>query len=490
MHNIDNYAQPQEAEQMAEVVERTTKKRKPNPGVRDRFSDTYVPWVERWDAGKKLRDRVPRENHAGWDAPKNRPDPIDLLIKSDKGRLPELVPIRHGRMLTSAFAFLRGSAAVMACDLSQTPKTGIRIQACGDCHLMNFGAFATPERHLIFDINDFDETLPAPWEWDVKRLAASFAVAGKYINLNQSDIRAASESAVRSYRKSMARYSQMRVLDIWYDHVDLEQLIDGLPDPDWQRRWRQRIAKESTRSVIEHEYPKLAASKGKKPKIKDNPPLIYHLPDEGNNEYHQSATAAHYEYLESLAPHYRAIIERYKLTDIAVKVVGVGSVGTLCLIALLMASDDDLLFIQFKEADASVLEPYAGASEYKNHGQRVVVGQRYMQAASDMLLGWAHGKHRGRDFYARQLRDMKMSVTIEAMDKNTLKYYAKVCGHVLARAHARSADPALIAGYMGNSNVFDEAVAEFAVAYSAQTDRDHESLAGAVRDGRIEAESP
>jgi uncharacterized protein (DUF2252 family) len=455
----------------------------------DRFTDTYVPWAKRWETGKALRERAPREKHAGWTPPKNRIDPVDLLIQSNQMRLPDLVPIRYARMLTSAFAFLRGSAAVMAYDLSHTPQTGIRVQACGDCHLMNFGAFATPERQLIFDINDFDETLPAPWEWDLKRLAASFAVAGKYINLNDRDSRTASEFAVRSYRKSIAKYSKMRVLDIWYDHVDIEQLIKGLPDPEWQRRWRQRIAKERARSVIEHDFPKLAAHKGKKPRIKDNPPLIYHLPDEGDSEYHKSATAAHYEYLESLAPHYRAIIERYKLADIAVKVVGVGSVGTLCMIALLMASDDDPLFLQIKEASSSVLEPYAGASEYPNHGQRVVVGQRYMQAASDMLLGWAHGKMRGRDFYARQLRDMKMSVIMEAMDKNSLSFYAKVCGRVLARAHSRSADPALIAGYMGNSSVFDEAVGEFAMDYSAQTDIDHQKLGDAARKGRIEVAS-
>ena len=474
---------------MVQVSTRIRQKAQSSSGARDKSTDTYVPWIDRWDAGKELRQQVPREKHAGWTAPKNRPDPIDLLIKSNETRLPDLVPIKYARMLTSAFAFLRGSAAVMACDLSSTPQTGIRVQACGDCHLMNFGAFATPEQQLIFDINDFDETLPAPWEWDLKRLAASFAVAGKYINLNRRDSRAASESAVRSYRKSMAKYSQMRALDIWYDHVDVEQLIEGLPDREWQRRWRQRIAKERARSVIEHDFPKLAAHRGKRPRIRDNPPLIYHLPDEENSEYQKFVTTSHDQYLKSLAPHYRTLIERYKLADIAMKVVGVGSVGTLCMIALLMASDDDPLFLQVKEADASVLEPYAGASEYQNHGQRVVVGQRYMQAASDMLLGWAHGPDRGRDFYVRQLRDMKMSVIMEAMDRDSLKYYARVCGHVLARAHARSADPAMIAGYMGNSSVFDEAVVEFAMEYSAQTDRDHESLAEAVRKGRIQAAS-
>jgi len=356
----------------------------------DRLQDHYVPWEQRWRAGRALRERTPRERHAGWTPRDGRPDPIGLLIKSNETRLPNLVPIRYGRMLTSAFAFLRGSAAVMACDLSRTPKTGIRVQACGDCHLMNFGAFATPERQLIFDINDFDETLPAPWEWDLKRLAASFAVAAKYINLKRDDASAATESAVRSYRKSMIKYSRMRVLDIWYDRESVEQLIEGLPNPEWQKRWRERIAKERAQSVIEHDFPKLAARRGEKPRIKNNPPLIFHLPEKHRRAYHRAVSAGHRAYVASLAPQYRAILERYKLVDTAIKVVGVGSVGTMCSIALLMASDDDPLFLQYKEADASVLEPYAGASEYQNHGQRVVVGQRFMQAAGDMLLGWSH----------------------------------------------------------------------------------------------------
>ena len=454
--------------------------------VQGRLIERYVPWEQRWQEGKALREQVPRENHAGWTAPKNRPDPIDILIKSNATRLPELVPIRNARMLSSAFAFLRGSAAVMAWDLSRTPKTGIRVQACGDCHLMNFGAFATPERLLIFDINDFDETLPAPWEWDLKRLAASFAVAGKYINLTRRDVIAACEALVASYRKWMGKYSRMRVIDIWYDRLDVEQLIEGLPDPNWQKRWREQIAKERVHSAVEHEFPKLAARRSEKPRIRDNPPLIFHMPGNRGKAFHEAVAAGHHSYLASLPPHYRAIVERYKIADMAMKVVGVGSVGTLCMVTLLMASGEDPLFLQLKEAEASVLEPYAGASEFKNHGQRVVVGQRFMQAASDMLLGWSHGDMRNRDFYIRQLRDMKMSVVMEAMDKNTLKYYAKICGRVLARAHARSKDPALIAGYMGNSTTFDGAVAEFAMDYSVQTDRDHDSMAKAVRKGRLE----
>ncbi len=458
-------------------------------GHADRFSERYVPWEERWQKGKALRERVPREKHAGWTAPRNRPDPVELLVASETNRIPELVPVRHGRMLTSSFAFLRGAASVMASDLSHTPVTGLRVQACGDCHLLNFGSFATPERKIIFDINDFDETLPAPWEWDLKRLAASFTVAARYIGLNRRDVTDAAETMVRSYRKWTGRYARMRVIDVWYDHIDLEQLIRTMPNPKWQKRSQARIAKERARNIVEHDFPKLAARRGEVPRIKDNPPLIFHFPDADQKRFHQNATEAHFQYLESLLPHHRVIIERYKLCDVAIKVVGVGSVGTLCGIALLMAANNDPLFIQLKEAGASVLEPYAGASEYKNHGQRVVVGQRFMQAASDILLGWTHGQLRNRDFYVRQLRDMKMSATIEAMDSAALKFYGKICGRVLARAHARSGDSAIIAGYMGNSGVFDEAIAEFAIAYANQTDQDHKKLGEAVSEGRISAES-
>lgn len=461
--------------------------------TRDKLKEIQAPWEQRWKTGKALRERVPREKHAGWAAPRNRPDPVELLSQNESSRLQQLVPIRHARMLTSPFAFFRGAAAIMASDLSRTSVSGIRVEACGDCHLLNFGAFATPEREVIFDINDFDETLPAPWEWDVKRLAASVAVAARHIGRNRRDASRAAESGVRSYRKWMTKYSQMHVIDIWYDHLELETVIKAIPDPISQKRWQARVAKEGARYVAEHDFPKLTTQRGHRPTIKDNPPLIFHPRGGSKSDFHQNVTNAHSEYLESLPPHIRVIIERYSLLDVAVKVVGVGSVGTQCGIALLMASDSDPLFLQVKEADASVLEPYAGASGYPNHGQRVVIGQRFMQAASDILLGWTSlrlaDSGGARDFYIRQLRDMKMSMTVEAMNQVTLEFYANVCGRVLARAHSRSSDPTVIAGYMGNSRVFDEAIADFAMAYSAQTDRDHESLAVAVRDGRIKAAS-
>jgi uncharacterized protein (DUF2252 family) len=453
----------------------------------DGLQEPYVPVERRYEAGKALRARVPLEKHSGWIPGTRRSDPIQIIIESNRHRVAQLVPIRYARMLTSAFAFLRGAAAVMASDLSHTPVTGLRVQACGDCHLMNFGAFATPERRLVFDINDFDETLPAPWEWDVKRLAASFVVGARHIGFTRVDAESVSHAAVRSYRKWMAQYARMNLLDVWYDYIDLEQLIKVIPEQKWRTRMQSRIAKARAASAIEHDFPKLATHKGDRPRIRDNPPLIFHLEGQKAREYQRSVTDAHRKYLESLAPNYRVLISRFKLYDIAMKVVGVGSVGTLCLVALLMASDSDPLFIQIKEAGHSVLEPYAGASEYRNHGERVVVGQRMMQAASDMLLGWTHARLADRDFYVRQLRDMKISITMEAMDKTVLKFYGETCGRVLARAHARSGDAAMIAGYMGTSSAFEEAATNFAAQYADQTDHDYAALVEAVRSGRLEA---
>ncbi len=419
---------------------------------------------ERRAAGRVLRDKVPRESHAEWKESARRPDPIDILIASNRGRMPQLVPIRHSRMLTSPFAFLRGSAAVMAADLSRTPVSGLRVQACGDCHLMNFGAFATPERQMVMDINDFDETLPAPWEWDLKRLAASIVVAGRYIDFKERDALAAATSAVRSYRRWMARYADMRTLEVWYDHIDMEQVISANSKvaPEAVKRFRARIAKAHGRSVVEQDFPKLTERNGGRPRIKDNAPLIFHPPESELKEVHASIAAAFKLYRESLADHSRVLFDRFKFYDLAVKVVGVGSVGTFCLVGLFMASDSDPLFLQVKQANSSVLEPYTGKSAYSNHGQRVVVGQRLMQAASDMMLGWTFGKFLGRHFYIRQLRDMKLCAIIEGWEPAVLKAYGKLCGRILARAHARSGDPAMISGYLGNSDVFDQAVTKFA----------------------------
>jgi uncharacterized protein (DUF2252 family) len=448
--------------------------------------EKYRSADERRTQGKELRDVVPRHAHAGWKAPANRPDPVELVIASDRGRLAQLVPIRHGRMLQSPFAFYRGSAAVMAADLSRTPSTGLRVQACGDGHLMNFGCFATPERNVVFDINDFDETLPAPWEWDVKRLAASVVLAGRHIGLRESDAARAALATAKTYREHMANYSTMRALEVWYDKIDVEKLLQMTPEESARKSLQERIDKARSRTVAEHDFPKLAERHGSTPLIRDNPPLVFH-PDAkdapGAKSQFQESFA---RYRASLSPGIRQLLDRFHFCDLAMKVVGVGSVGTRCTVALLIAGDEDPLFLQGKEARASVLEPYAGKSEYASHGERVVVGQRMMQAASDIFLGWTQSQA-GYDFYVRQLRDVKVSAVIDGWDFATLRAYARACAWALARAHARTGDAAMISGYMGSSNVFEESLCEFAVDYADQAIADHKAFAKAVRDGRIEA---
>jgi len=406
-------------------------------------------------------------------------------MESSEGRIPELIPIRYGRMIQSPFTFYRGSAFNMDADLSTTPASGLRVQACGDCHLCNFGAFATPERRIIVDINELDETLPAPWEWDVKRLAASFVVASRFNGHSEAEARDAAQIAVRSYRIKMSEYSKQSVLDIWYDSIDLEALIPTVKDEETQKRLQKRIAKARGRSIAEHDFPALVTTDGVTPVIKDNPPLIYHSREQGEEAFDATVQTSFAAYRESLPDDRRVLLDRYRLTDVAVKVVGVGSVGTVCGILLMMASHDDPLFLQLKQARESVLERFAGKSVYSNHGQRVVVGQRLMQSASDLFLGWTEG-HKGRHFYIRQLRDMKIKPVVEVYGPSVMQEYAKLCGWILARAHARSGEPAIISGYLGKNEVFDEAVADFSVAYADQCEKDHAALLQAVRTGQVE----
>ena len=446
----------------------------------------YRSQAERRAEGKRLRDAVPRAEHSGWKPPMERPDPVEMVLAQNEGRVLDLVPIRHGRMAQSPFAFYRGTAAIMAADLAHTPSSGLRVQACGDAHLSNFGAFDTPERGVIFDINDLDETLPAPWEWDVKRLTASVVLAGRHIQLKQKASARAARGAVRSYREHMAEYAFMKALDIWYDRIDLKRLIDVVPDEEERARIEKRLEKARGRTVAEHDFPKLAEHVGSTPRIKDNPPLILHSAEVKEDADTEELKAAWALYHDSLSAHVRVLFDRFHLCDMAVKVVGVGSVGTTCLIALFMAEDDDPLFLQIKEAKASVLEPYAGKSLYSNHGERVVVGQRLMQSASDSFLEWTQGK-RGRHFYVRQLRDMKISAEIDAMDDEGLRRYAQACGWALARAHARSGDAAMIAGYRGSGRSFDEAICDFAGDYADQAERDHKAFVKAIREGRVKA---
>jgi uncharacterized protein (DUF2252 family) len=458
-------------------------------GIGEHRSDLigrYRSADERRAEGRALRDAVPRELHGGWKAPSDRRDPVEVLTESNKGRMPQLIPIRHGRMVESPFAFYRGSAALMAADLARTPVTGLRVQACGDAHLLNFGGFATPERNFIFDINDFDETLPAPWEWDLKRLAASVVIAGRHLGLLEKDSARAARATARAYREHMAEYSFMHALDVWYDRIDSEKFIERAPDEETRARVERRIAKARERTVAEHDFPKLVEQKGSTPLIKDNPPLIFHPTAKQAPGMKTQFSEQFAQYRDSLVPSLRPLFDRFHFCDLAVKVVGVGSVGTRCTIALLVAADDDPLFLQIKEARASVLEPYAGKSVYSNHGERVVVGQRMIQSASDLFLGWAVGKG-DYDVYLRQLRDMKLSAVIEGWDFGMLRMYTGVCAWSLARAHARTGDAAMISGYMGAGGAFDDAICEFAVNYADQTIGDHKAFAKAIRDGRIQA---
>ena len=444
----------------------------------------YLTADERREFGKTLRNKVPRAAQGGWKASPKRADPVSLLRDSNDGRLTELIPIRFGRMAQSPFAFFRGAAAVMAADLATTPSTGLIVQACGDAHLLNFGGFATPERNIFFDINDFDETLPAPWEWDVKRLAASVVVAGRHLGFPDSDTAKAATETVCSYRERIADYASMRALDVWYDRIDLDRALKVLPSAAEVERVAQRVEQARKKSAPDALFPKLVEHLGSAPRIKDEPPLIFHPTEEQAPGVKTAYREGIEGYRASLPEHVRILFDRFRLFDIAMKVVGVGSVGTFCAIALFMAADDDPIFIQIKEARASVLEPYAGKSGHTNNGERVVAGQRLMQSASDIFLGWTRGPS-GRDFYLRQLRDVKISAVPEDWDLTILREYAKLCAWALARAHARSGDPARIAGYIGSNSSLDDAICEFAMEYADQNLRDYRVFVKAVREGRI-----
>jgi uncharacterized protein (DUF2252 family) len=408
------------------------------------------------------------------------------VLKADEGRLPELLPLRHGRMVQSPFTFYRGSALAMAVDLAGTPSTGIRVQCGGDCHLVNFRGFATPERQVIFAINDLDETLPAPWEWDVKRLAASFVIACRDNGLSESEGSDAVLTCVRSYREHMAEFSDMKPLDLWYSALEAETMIASITDATIRRRAIKRLAKAREDSTSEGLFPKLVDTSGGLPAIKDQLPAISHWKGHAPGEIHPDVKRTSHRYRETLSPAHRMLLKRYAVRDAAFKVVGVGSVGTVCWIELLTSGDGDPLFLQLKEARASVLEEYAGKSVYPNHGQRVVNGHRLMQPASDIFLGWAEGP-RGRHFYVRQLRDVKIKFPVETFGAAQMIVMAQSCGHTLALSHARSGDPALISGYLGKSDAFDKALASFSVAYADQNEKDHAALKRAIGNGKIDA---
>ncbi|HYB47914.1 MAG TPA: DUF2252 domain-containing protein, partial [Streptosporangiaceae bacterium] len=437
---------------------------------------------------------------AAFDPPSDRPDPIALLEDQAKSRVPELVPIRWGRMLVSPFTFYRGAALPMASDLATTPVSGLAVQACGDAHLSNFGLFGSAERRLVFDVNDFDETLPGPWEWDVKRLAASLEVAARGNGFSDKQRRDIVMAAVGRYRQAMRGFAGMTNLDVWYAHMDMAELraqFDSQLQAQQRKAMDKGLAKARTRDSMQ-EVAKLTRMVDGRPRIISDPPLLVPIDELMTTDVDRATLESLMvglisKYRRTLETDRRYLLEQYQFVDTARKVVGVGSVGTRCWIVLMLGRDDaDPLFLQVKEAEASVLSRFVGASKYANQGQRVVAGQRLMQASSDIFLGWQHIEagldNQPRDFYLRQLRDWKFSLDIETLVPGGMRMYGEVCGWTLARAHARSGDRIAIAAYLGGSDAFDRAITEFAAAYADQNERDHDALVEAVASGRVTAE--
>jgi uncharacterized protein (DUF2252 family) len=439
--------------------------------------------AERIEAGRARRELAPRASHADYSPLPSRPDPIELLQDQAKDRLPDLLPIRYGRMASSPFAFLRGSAVVMAQDLAGTPRSGIDVQACGDAHLANFGVFATPERHIVFDVNDFDETLRGPWEWDLKRLAASFVVAGRHRRFSATRRQQAVTAVVDGYVGHLRTLAEMGYLDAWYSRLDADQILASLKGV--QRTTARGILDKARSKDHLHAQAKLTEVVDGQRRIRAVMPLLQRVSFDGDETFIQDTW---HDYRATLSDAHRRLLEHYHFADVALKVVGVGSVGTRCFIALFHGRDDgDPLFLQIKEATDSVLERHLGAGGLPNNGERVVEGQRMMQAAGDMLLGWV--RTRDRDFYFRQLFDVKGSVDLDTIRSAGLIMYAGVCGATLARAHARSGDAAMIVGYLGGGNAFTKALGTFAERYADQTERDHARLLAAIDDGLVPAES-
>jgi uncharacterized protein (DUF2252 family) len=476
--------------------------------IRRRVADGYGPVVARitpgivspphtvlapdeWRRlGRARRKDVPRSSHAEWVAPSDRPDPVATLEQQAASRLADIIGIRHGRMAESRFAYLRGAAAQMAWDVAHTPTTDIRVQACGDAHLLNFGMFASPDRRLVFDVNDFDETLPAPFEWDLKRLAASVLVAARDHGFTEASGRTAARRSVSAYREQMQRFAGMAFLDVWYSRIDVEaSLLDAVESHATLRR-RRRAVEKAKRHTSVAALAKLCDEVDGEYRIRSAPPLIVRVPVDEYPDTHDSLREAIARYEKTLSVERREVVNRHWFADYARKVVGVGSVGTEAFVLLLMGDrPDEPLFLQIKEAQESVLAPFAGDSVYEHQGERVVSGQRLMQAAGDPFLGWTTGVGSDgvteKQYYVRQLRDMKGDMNIAAMDGAQLETYAGVCGWALARSHARTGRAPMIAGYLGNSDRFDRAIEQFAAAYADQNDSDHDRLADAVAAGSL-----
>ena len=448
--------------------------------------DAVQPIAERRQAGQALRKVAPRSVHASWKPPPSRRDPVQTLIDTDRHRLSHLLPIRYGRMRVSPFAFLRGSAAVMAADLAETPASGLWAQSCGDCHLANFGTLASPEGTPIFDVNDFDETLPAPFEWDLKRLATSFAVDALGRGENDKAARHLARTVTLSYRAHMVELVKLDPLSAWRLRIDIVPVLNSIDDVRLRERCQKRL--QAATDASHKGYPKLIERRKGEWRIRARPPLLMPLSDQADDTHELAARAAFESYKLSLPEERRILVDRYTLADVAFKVVGVGSVGTFCAIALLATADDALLLLQLKEASASVLAPYAGPSLYSNQGQRVVVGQRLMQTLPDIFLGWTADRGDDQHCYVRQLKDSRLAQVGE-LSEQAMAHHAMLCGATLARAHARTGDPARIAGYMGSGGVFDAAIADFAIAYAGQVERDWRLFLEAIKAGAIEAKA-
>jgi uncharacterized protein (DUF2252 family) len=462
---------------------------------------THTSPSDNKEKGKAIRQQVPRTSHGDWVPAPDRPDPISLLQDQDKIRIQSLVPIKYGRMLESPFAFLRGSAVVMTSDLAASPATGINAVLCGDAHLSNFGIFATPERKLVFDINDFDETYPGPWEWDLKRLAASAVVAGRENGFKETFCRELAFTVANTYQMAMQRFAQSPTLDVWYYHIDVDdvQKVFDRSSKRGKKRTEKLVKKARTRTH-RATMEKLTKIEDGRRRIISDPPLLVPFRYMGLEKYldeaeliqmtRQSVEDSWNQYLDSLPDERRYLLQQYQITDGALRVGGVGSVGTRCIILLLQGDKEhDNLILQLKETGSSVLESVLGKGSYKSSGQRVVTGQRLMQAASDIFLGWHTSMFTDRDFYWRQLKDMKGSADVASMDKSSLETYLRVCSVCLARAHARTGNEVGISGYLGKNDLFANAIADFAVAYADQTERDYQALVEAVKSGRISAET-
>ena len=447
--------------------------------------DDLLPIPARRQAGRSLRRQVPRGRHAEWQPAADRRDPLEILSETSRHHISSLLPLRYGRMQHSPFAFMRGSAAVMAADLARTPTSGIWVQACGDCHLANFGSFASVDGTPVFDINDFDETLPAPFEWDVKRLATSFAVAGKSRGLTDRACRQFAQTVARTYRLHMAKLMRLDPLSAWRSRVDVTRVLQGIEDA----RLRDRELKRLHTATDAHRkgYPKLLVRRRGGWRIRPRPPLILPLSGQDDDTHELVARTAFESYRFSLPEERVVLLDRYRLADVAFKVVGIGCVGTFCAIGLFVTRDNGTLLLQVKEARESVLAAYAAPSIYTNQGQRVVTGQRLIQGERDVFLGWAQEHGSDQHCYVRQLKDSRLALIGSELADKALPYYAVLCGSTLARAHARSADAARIAGYMGSGGAFDAAIAEFAMAYAVQIERDWRLFTEAIESGAIEA---